>query len=88
MHRAAIPGKLKFLKHKNRRQRFTLGKQFLSIEDSIKRDMLLAADSTCLRGAVSRVALLLGSKSQVSSENKLLLYEAILKPIRAYGIQL
>jgi len=31
---------------------------------------------------------LLGSKSQLSIENKLLLYKAILKPIWTYGIQL
>jgi len=31
---------------------------------------------------------LLGSKSQLSIENKLLLYKAILKPIWAYGVQL
>jgi len=31
---------------------------------------------------------LLGSKSQLSIENKLLLYKAILKSIWAYGVQL
>jgi len=31
---------------------------------------------------------LLGSKSQLSIENKLLLYKAILKPIWTYGVQL
>jgi len=31
---------------------------------------------------------LLGSKSQLSIENKLLLYKVILKPIWAYGVQL
>jgi hypothetical protein len=31
---------------------------------------------------------LLGRKSQLSLSNKLLLYETILKPIWAYGIQL
>jgi len=31
---------------------------------------------------------LLGSKSQLSIESKLLLYKAILKPIWTYGVQL
>jgi len=31
---------------------------------------------------------LLGSKSQLSIENKLLLYKTILKPIWVYGVQL
>jgi len=30
---------------------------------------------------------MLGSKSQLSIENKLLLYKAILEPIRTYGVQ-
>jgi len=37
---------------------------------------------------LSKMYWLLGSKSQLSIENKLLLYEAILKPIWAYGVQL
>jgi len=37
---------------------------------------------------LSKMYRLLGIKSQLSIENKLLLYKAILKPIWAYGVQL
>jgi len=37
---------------------------------------------------LSKIYWLLGSKSQLSIENKLLLYKTILKPIWTYGVQL
>jgi len=37
---------------------------------------------------LSKMYWMLGSKSQLSIENKLLLYKIILKPIWAYGVQL
>jgi hypothetical protein len=38
--------------------------------------------------ALTKMYWLLGRKSKLSANNKLLLYKAILKPIWAYGIQL
>ena len=48
----------------------------------------ITAKKTQIKHKLRQMCWLIGRKSNLTTENKLLMYKATLKPIRSYGVQL
>jgi hypothetical protein len=66
----------------------TISAVYLPPKHAIKQEKLGEFYNTLGHRFIARGDWLLGRKSKLSTNNKLLIYKAILKPIWSYGIQL